>query len=104
RKRAPVRPAFWLVNRPKMFRSPISIKRDLGGLREVAPLHNLLRDQSGEAFSGAADRLDPVALEPLNQIKGAHRVLSSRGELLDHRLRRRRRSHDADPQYALVAG
>jgi len=51
-----------------MFRSAISIKRDLGGLREVAPLHNLLRDQSGEAFSGAAYRLDPVALEPLGQI------------------------------------
>src|SRR5258705_2309998 len=25
-------------------RSPVSIKRDLGGLGEVAPLHNLLRD------------------------------------------------------------
>src|SRR6516162_11112654 len=87
-----------------MLRSPISIKRDLGGLRELAPLHNLLRDQSREAFSAAADRLDPVALEPLGQIRVANRVLSSRGELLDHRLRRRRRSHDADPQYALVTG
>src|SRR5215471_21577385 len=87
-----------------MFRSPISIKRDLGGLREVAPLHNLLRDQSGEAYGAAAYRLDPVALEPLGQIRVANRMLTSRGELLDHRLRRRRRSHDADPQYALVTG
>src|ERR1700745_4118546 len=99
-KRTPVRPAHRLVDRPKMFRSPISIKRDLGGLREVAPLHNLLRDQSGEAFRGAADRLDPVALEPLNQIRVANRVLSSRGELLDHRLRRRPRGHTADHNYS----